>query len=87
MAKLPRNVIREHHFEKDLAEIIGDIAEADDFVTGAEWLLARNPEIGSPIAVDSTVWFLPMAPIAGEQVALYYTFDDTTVWLISLAQT
>jgi len=34
MARLPRSVIREHHFEKDLAKILGDIAAADDFGIG-----------------------------------------------------
>ncbi len=87
MAKSPRSVVREHHFEKDLAALIGDLETADDFVAGAEWLLAQNPEIGFPIAEGSSVWFLPMAPIEGVQVALYYTFDDSTVWLISLAET
>ncbi len=61
MAKPPRSVIRENHFEKDLAELIGDVEAADDFVAGAEWLLAQNPEIGFPIAENSAVWFLPMA--------------------------
>jgi hypothetical protein len=87
MAKSPRSVVREHHFEKDLAELIGDLEAADDFVAGAEWLLAQNPEIGFPIAEGSTVWLVPMAPIEGEQVALFYTFDDSTVWLISIART
>ena len=87
MPKLPRSVVREHHFEKDLAALIGDLEAADDFVAGAEWLLAQNPEIGFPIAEDSAVWLLPMAPIEGAQVALYYAFDDSTVWLISLART
>ncbi len=87
MAKLPRSVIREHHFEKDLAELICDFADADDFVAGAEWLLAQNPEIGFRTAPDSAVWFLPMTPIEGTQVAVYYTFDDLTLWLISLART
>jgi hypothetical protein len=57
MAKSPRSVIREHHFEKDLAEIIGDVEAADDFAAGAEWLLAQNPEIGFPIAEDSQFGF------------------------------
>jgi hypothetical protein len=55
MAKLPGSVIREHHFEKDLAALIGDFETADDFVAGAEWLLAQNPEIGFRIAPDSAV--------------------------------
>lgn len=87
MAEPPRSVVREHHFEKDLAALIGDLEAADDFVAGAEWLLAQNPELGFPIAEGSRVWLLPMAPIEGAQVALYYTFDASTVWLISLAET
>ena len=82
-----RSVIREFHFEKDLAELIGDHAEADDFVAGAEWLLARDPESGTRTDEGSVVWILPMAPIRDEQVALYYTFDNSTVWLISIAVT
>lgn len=42
MEKPLRSVIREFHFEKDLAELIGDFAEADDLVAGAEWLLATK---------------------------------------------
>lgn len=87
MAKPPLSIVREHHFEKDLAALIGNLEAAGDVVAGAEWLLAQNPEIGFPIAEDSRVWFLPMAPIEGAQMALYYTFDDFTVWLISLAET
>ena len=79
MAKPLRSVVREHHFEKDLADLVGDIKAADDFVAAAEWLLARNPEIGSPADRGSAVWFLPMAPIEDAQVALFYTFDDSTV--------
>ena len=87
MGKPLRSVIREHHFEKDLAELIGDFAEADAFVEGADWLLAQNPEIGLPTNEGSAVWVLPMAPVDDEQVALFYAFDDSTVWLISIAKT
>ena len=36
-------------------------------------------------ALDDGIWFLPMAPIRGAQVALYYTFDDSTVTLLAIA--
>jgi len=29
---------------------------------------------------------MPMALIEGAQVMLYYAFDDTTVWLLSIAR-
>jgi hypothetical protein len=81
-----RRVIREHRFERELRALIGDVISADQFVEGAEWLLVRNPHIGSQIEPNSSVWFLPMAPIEGAQVSLYYAFDDSTVWLLSIAR-
>ena len=56
---------------------------ADQFVEGAEFLLARDLFIGSPTD-DPNVWFLPMAPITGKQVALYYAFNASTVWFLAI---
>jgi hypothetical protein len=81
--ELPRQVIREHSFERELRALIQDARDADDFVEAAEFVLARDPEIGSPL--DEGIWFLPMAPIGKAQVALYYTFDDSTVTLLAIA--
>ena len=82
MPELPRQVIRERSFERQLRVLIEDAREADDFVEGAEFILARDPKIGSPL--DDGIWFLPMAPIGRSQVALYYTFDDSTVTLLAI---
>ncbi len=83
MPELPGQVIRDRSFERDLQALIRDAREADDFVEAAEFVLARDPEIGSPL--DDEIWFLPMAPLGKEQVALYYTFDDSTVTLLAIA--
>jgi len=81
--ELPRQVIRQRSFERALRALVQDAREADDFVEAAEFVLARDPEIGSPL--DDGIWFLPMAPIGKEQIALYYTFDDLTVTLLTIA--
>lgn len=52
----------------------------------AEFLLARDPLIGSPVDEDNLVYFLPMAAINGQQVSLYYAFDEATVWLLSIVR-
>lgn len=83
MPELPRQVIRERSFERQLQALIRNVREADDFVEGAEFILARDPGIGSPLG--NGIWFLPMAPIRGAQIALYYTFDDSTVTLVAIA--
>jgi hypothetical protein len=80
--ELPRQVIRERLFERGLRRLIREAREADEFVEAAEFVLARDPEIGLPM--DDGIWFLPMAPIGKAEVALYYTFDDLTVTLMAI---
>jgi hypothetical protein len=82
VSELPRQVIRERSFERELRALIGEAREADDFVEAAEFILARDPEIGSPLGGE--IWLLPMAPIGKMQIALYYAFDDATVMFLSI---
>ena len=77
-----RTVVREHRFEKDLRALMPDAAEADEFVQAAEYLLARDPNFG--LHVEDEVWFLPMNVIRGMQISLYYAFDDSSVYFLSL---
>jgi hypothetical protein len=81
-----REVIREYSFEDELHVLIRDHRAADEFVEGAEFLLARNPELGSMARLDPQIWLMPMAPVEGKQVTLYYTFDDTTVILLGIRE-
>lgn len=86
MAEYLRRVIREHRFERELRALIADAITADQFVEAAEFLLVRDPEIGFQLEPGSHIWFLPMALIEDAQVSLYYTFDASTVWLLSIAR-
>jgi len=86
MAENIREIVREHRFERELRTLIKEAIPADLFVEGAEFLLARDPLIGSPIDEHRLVHFLPMAPVRGQQVSLYYTFDESTVWLMSIGR-
>lgn len=81
-----REVVREPRFERELRHLIREAIPADEFVEAAEYLLARDPLIGSLVAEDASVYFLPMAPVEGRQISLYYTFDELTVWLLSIAE-
>lgn len=85
MDELPRQVIREHRFERELRLLIRDPREADEYVEAAEFVLARDPQTGQRIALNSSVWALPMAVVRGKQLVLYYTFDTSTVRLLSIA--
>jgi hypothetical protein len=77
-------VVREEAFEEELLFLIPDAREADDFVEGAEFVLARDPQAGRFIGGEPELWFMPMAPIRGQQVSLLYTFNDLTVFFVGV---
>ena len=53
--------------------------EADEFTHGAEIALSMEPTLGVPVSRDGKIWVLPMPPVRGRQVSLYYSFDEETV--------
>ncbi len=80
-----RQVIRESRFEYELRALIAEAIAADQFVEAAEFLIARDPLTGSQTE-DPRIWAMPTALVEGAQVVLYYAFDDTTVWLLSITR-
>ena len=85
MPDFPRlEIIHEHEFEEQLAALIPDAEEADDFTAAAEDLLSRDPRSGFVASLKLGIWILPMFPIRGRQVTLYYTFDERAVTLLSI---
>jgi hypothetical protein len=68
-----------------LRGLIAEAIAADQFVEAAEFLIARDPLIGSQTE-EPRVWAMPMAPVEGAQVVLYYTFDESTVWFLSITR-
>ena len=85
MGGLPsRIVIREHEFDEQLLALTGDMEQADAFTAGAEYVLARDPLSGMPVSRTRKIWMLPMSPIHGRRVSIYYSFDAESVTLLSI---
>jgi hypothetical protein len=63
-----------------MSKIEPNVRRADEFIEGAEQILARDPWVGAPLD-GSQVWF-----ISGHKVdaAIYYTFDKDYVYLLSI---
>ena len=78
-----RTIVYDKRFVSEMAKIEPNVRRADEFIEGAERVLARNPEIGFPLD-GSQVWF-----ICGHKVdaAIYYTFDEDYVYLLSIQKT
>jgi hypothetical protein len=80
----PREIVREHEFEEQLRALIPDLEAADDFTAAAEFILAHHPDGGTPAVADQSVWYLPMMPVRGRRVSLFYTFDARAVHFLAL---
>lgn len=80
-----RDIVRTERFERELQKLEEDPRRADEFTEAVEWTLARDPTSGTQIKDVPPIWFIPMVDIPfGSSVAIYYTFDDSRVWLLSI---
>ena len=80
-----RTIIKSHRFEVELRHIRHDAKATDEFVEAAEWALARRVNIGTQVATDPPVWFLPIADMERVvPVILFYTFDESSVYFLSI---
>ena len=71
MAARRRSVICEHEFEEQLAALVGEAAEADDYVAAAEYILARDPTLGALAkAGPPDIWTLALPPVRNRSVSL-----------------
>jgi hypothetical protein len=83
MCDLPsRQIVKEHEFEEQLSRLIIDPELAQSFIDGAEEILAKEPTLGMPVSPNGKVWYLPMAPVEGRRVSLFYAFDEQEVILL-----
>jgi hypothetical protein len=79
-----RTIFYDERFERELEYIQPHARRADEFINGAENVLARDPEAGFPLEDNSQVWV-----ICGHTVnaVLYYTFDENNVYFLSIEKT
>jgi len=80
-----REIVYDDRFLADLYSLEGNPQIADEFLEGAEYVLSREPRLGTQIFHGSPVWFLPIADILRlPPLSLFYTFDDHHVFFLSL---
>jgi len=74
-----RTIIRDKRFEEEMRRLLGTVKRADEFLEGAETILAGEPTCGIQLN-DSSVWFVSGHTV---DVVIYYAFDDDHVYLLS----
>jgi hypothetical protein len=80
-----RTVNRRPAFDQEFKQLCPDFAKAEEFLFGIEWTLSRHPEKGTQIKQGSPVWYMTVDPeIDLPGAVVYYTFDDTKVFLMSI---
>jgi len=87
MSDLPYfQIVHEAEFDEQLFALICDPEAADEFVEGAKETLARRPDAGMPVSPLAKIWYMPMAPVKGRRVSIFYTFDEekvTLLWIVA----
>ena len=78
-----RSVIYEPRFDQQLRQLLPNFERTDQFVSGVEWVLARDPQVGTRIA-NTDVWFIPAVDIFPQALVIFYTFSKTKVYLMHL---
>jgi len=80
-----RTVIEEEIFARELQAIEGDPCRADEFIDATKTLLASDPtpREATKIRDDPPLWFISCS-INENKLAIYYSFDDGTVYLKSI---
>jgi hypothetical protein len=79
-----RDIVKTKRYETDLQAIIGNVEKADEFLEGVELIISRDPQAGTCMGPSSHVWFIPGHTV---DVAIYYTFDNDRVYLLSARKT
>jgi hypothetical protein len=74
-----RSIVREEGFESSLLYLFSDWRDAEAYLAPAEEVLAMDATLGTEF--EDGVWTLPMAPVRGADIWLFYTFYDTVVVL------
>ncbi len=78
-------VVREVRFERELHRLQPNLRRADEFVEGAEWVLARDPKTGYQVREGSPVWCLCInRELSLHPAVIYYTFDESHVYFLSI---
>jgi len=75
-----RTIIRTERFQQEMNRIEPDVRRADEFLEGAETILAREPDSGYALQ-GSSVWFVPGHTV---DLSLFYTFDEDYVHFLSI---
>lgn len=78
-----RGIVRTEQFERELLLVEPDVSRSDEFLDGVEWLLSRDPTVGT--SLNDAVWSIDTSEFALiTPMTLYYTFDDERVFFLAL---
>jgi hypothetical protein len=83
--KRGRTAVETDKFLKQLAKIIEDIEEADEFLRAVKDTLSNFPESGAKLVDDPPVWAIGKYDTdLPYSILITYTFTDSEVLLISI---
>jgi hypothetical protein len=83
-----RTIIRTDRFEQVLLLLEPDIAIADEYLSGVDWILSRDPLAGYPADDTSTIYTINVGheSVVFDGFTIFYSFDDEHVWLLDITR-
>ena len=82
-----RTIIEDHYaFRQELLAIEPNALAADALIADALWVLSRDPRQGQRYGPYSPLWYFTISRLGKSQLALFYTFDDKEVLLVSIQE-
>jgi hypothetical protein len=67
-------IVHEAAFDEQLAEATGSIFRGDEFIRDVEWVLARNPNSGYPVAEN--LWCFERREGGSDLLLIVYMFNE-----------
>ncbi len=79
-----RKLYQTMRFAEQVADLERQGARVRDFLRGIKLKLRKNPEFGTQLDDDPSIWFIPTPDILEIPMGISYTFDDDQVVLLSI---
>ena len=83
-----RTTIRTDRFEQALLLLEPDMAVADEYLSGVEWILSRDPLAGYPADDTSTIHtiYIGQESVVFAGFTIFYSFNEEYVWLLDITR-
>lgn len=79
-----RKIVYHADFADQLLDAEVEFPRFEEFLRGIKHKLRTNPEFGTQVGANPPVWLVSLPDVFEKSLGVSYTFDESTVCLLSL---